>query len=242
MQKRFSFIPLLIAFYFFHNPAHAYEAQKLLSEADSLFQNKKFAESRELYYQLYQQGHTSHATLLKMAFVHEGLGQMGHALFFLNAYYNLSEDPKAYDKIQTLANARNLSGYELSDFERATLWMSNRSEVISIGLIALSLLLLACIYFFKKKGLGNAKMMAGGFLILIICLFVLVVNFASPSSKAVIAKPTYFMSGPSAGSSFVGMISEGNQISVADREDVWYRVSWNGKEGFVKMNHILVYH
>lgn len=241
MQKRFSFIPILIAFYFFQHPVFALDAQKLLSKADSLFQKRKFAESRELYFQLYQQGYSSQATLLKMAYVHEGLGQLGHALFFLSAYYNLSEDPKAYDKIQTLANARNLSGYEMSDFDRATLWISNRTDVASSGLMAVSILALAGIIIFKRKKFINAQRISWGFLLLITSLFLILVNFALPSPKGVIAKSTYFMSGPSAGASFVGMVSEGNQVSIAGSEDVWARVEWNGKDGFIKKNDLLVY-
>jgi hypothetical protein len=240
MQKRFSFIPILIAFYSATH-ALALDAQKLLSQADSLFQKKKFAESSELYFKLYQQGHASQATLLKMAFVHEGLGQMGHALFFLNAYYNLSEDSKAYDKIQTLANARNLSGYDLSDFERASVWIANRADIFSSVLVAASILALALIIFSKQKRFVNAQRIAWGFLLLITCVLLVVVNFASPSPKAVIAKPTYFMSGPSAGASFMGMVSDGNQVSVAGGEDVWARVVWNGKDGFIKKNDLLVY-
>ena len=130
MQKWFSFIPALVIFQFAFSAAFGNTEENLLSTADSLYQKKKFAEAKELYFKLYQQGYSSPASLLKMAFGYEGLGQTSHALFFLSAYYNVTEDEKAYDKILTLANARSLGGFERTDFDRITTWLQNRMRSI----------------------------------------------------------------------------------------------------------------
>jgi len=47
------------------------------------------------------------------------------------------------------------------------------------------------------------------------------------------------MSGPSAGSSTVAVLTEGHQLEIIGRKDVWVNVRWMDKEVFVKENVIL---
>jgi hypothetical protein len=239
MQKWFSFIPVLIVLSVTLAVANSNSPQELLRQADSLYQKKKFAESRELYFQLYQLGQASQATILKMAFVHEGLGEIGYALFFLTTYYNQTEDSKAYEKILKLAKEQNLTGFELSDFDRATIWLNNRLVLWLQVVIAGCVLCLAALVFAKSKGHKTLLVFSGGMMAVLICLLLLTVNFSSPLTKAVITKQTYFMSGPSAASNFLGMVPEGNQVSLIGMEDVWVKIKWNEKEGYMKRNDLL---
>ena len=247
MQKWFSNNPTILVLLFSFSVFSALGQQlsgplpqNLLLAADSLYHKKKFAEARELYFQLFQNGYSSPATLLKMAFVQEGLGQPAQALFFLSAYYRQTEDAKAFEKIQTLANAHHYIGYDLSDFERATIWLGNRLSLFLPALIAGCLLCIAWAVYCVKKGMASGKTVAGLFSIFFVGLLVLIINVGS-SAKAVTAKPTYFMSGPSAGANFLGLLSEGNQVSLSGEEDVWVQVKWNGKEGYIKKNDLLLY-
>ena len=139
MQKRLSIIQILLFTLISISPTFCLDETRFLAQADSLFDKKKFAEAIELYQQLYDEGYYTPSTLLKMAFVSEGLSQNAKALFYLNAYYQATEDQKAYDKIQVLANAQLLTGYEVSDFNKIIIWFSNRSPYIiilcSIGIL-----------------------------------------------------------------------------------------------------------
>lgn len=248
MQKWFSIIPNLIVFIFSFliGPAAANQDKQVsplnsLLLADSLYEQNKFTEAQALYLQLYQMGYSSDATLLKMAFVNEGLGQTAKALFFLSAYYNQTEDEKAYEKIQTLANARNLSGYELTDSERLRFWLQNRVGVVVPGIACLCLFFMSMAFYFRKKGLSAAKLTMTISLLFLSAILFTAFNFLTGSDKAVVAKPIYFMSGPSAAATFLGMISEGNQVSFSGELDVWAQVQWKGKEGYVKRSDLLMY-
>jgi hypothetical protein len=241
MQKHILNIPILIVLMFSLSPAFGERGVDMLTQADSLYNKKKYAEARELYFNLYQQGYSTPATLLKMAFVHEGLGQTGQALFFLSTYYDQTEDGKAYDKIQTLANARNLVGYELSELDRIFIWINNRSDIFIIGLISGYFICLALILYSQKKNRVNRKMVAGFASLFLIAVLFLTINFISPPAKAIIARETYLMAGPSAGANLILLVNDGNRVSVSGEEDVWVRVDWKGKEGYIKKNDLLYY-
>jgi uncharacterized protein YgiM (DUF1202 family) len=59
-----------------------------LVKADSLFEQKKYTESFDLYEQILDEEQlASPKMLLKMAFIKEGLGDYSRALYFLNVYY-----------------------------------------------------------------------------------------------------------------------------------------------------------
>lgn len=240
MQKWVSNIPILLLL-IISATAHASNEFSLLRQADSLYLNKKYAEAQELYLELYQQGSSTPATLLKMAFVHEGLGQTSQALFFLTAYYNQTEDPKAYDKILVLANARSLQGYELSDVNRLRIWIHNRVEWLTLASAAGAMLCLSLMFYFKRQSSANGRLAFGFLGLFFISVLFVSVNFTGYPSKAVIAKPTYVMNGPSAGAGFLGMVNDGNLVSLSGEKDVWMRITWNGKEGFVKKNDLLFY-
>ena len=241
MQKWFSNIQVLLLFLFSISMVQAMEEKNLLLQADSLYQKKKFSEAQKLYLKLYQQGFSSPATLLKMAFVNEGLGQTANALFFLSAYYKQTEDPKTYDKIQVLANALNLSGYEQTDFNRLIIWLSNRVDLTILLITSACLVSMLLMLYCRKRNMINGKMVAGFFSLFFLLALFLTTNFVEHPAQAVIARQTYFMNGPSAGANFLGMINDGNQVALAGEHDVWMKIKWNEKEGFVKKADLLFY-
>jgi len=241
MQKWFSIIPVIIVLFLPTSTIQGKEVENILKKADSLYQEKKFTEAQVLYLQLYQQGLSSPATLLKMAFVHEGLGQTAHALFFLTSYFNRTEDTKAYDKIQALANARNLTGYELTDFDRVMIWLNNRTGTFIPIIASACVLCLALTFYLQRKKSVNGKLAVGFISIIFLSLLFYSINFISTPARAVVSRSTYFMTGPSAGANFIALVSEGNRVSLSGEQDVWIKVTWNGKDGFLKKSDLLFY-
>jgi hypothetical protein len=241
MQKWFSIIPILIAFILPCSSVRGADEEKLLTKADSLYEKNKFAEAQALYSDLYGRGYFTNASLLKMAFVLEGLGQTSQALFFLTDYFNRTEDEKAYDKIQTLAKAGGLAGYQLSDFERIAMWLKNRGEIFVPTILAISLFFVALAFYSSKQGWQNSKVVSALVSTFFVGSFLYAINFGSPTSKGVIVKPTYMMTGPSAASNLIALMADGHQVSLGGSRDVWVRVSWNGKEGYIKKNDLMVF-
>jgi hypothetical protein len=67
-----------------------------------------------------------------------------------------------------------------------------------------------------------------------ILLFVQVNLFTESEEGIVSDNQTYLMSGPSAGSSVIAIISEGHQLKIKDQKDVWLKVEWQDKSAYVK--------
>jgi uncharacterized protein YgiM (DUF1202 family) len=93
----------------------------------------------------------------------------------------------------------------------------------------------------QKKNRVNRKLVAGFVSLFLIAVLFLTINFISPPAKAIIARETYLMAGPSAGANLILLVNDGNRVSVSGEEDVWVRVDWKGKEGYIKKNDLLYY-
>ena len=240
MQKWVLKIAILGAVLLVFSPVLSQDANQYLKRADSLYNQRKFSEAKDIYQSLYRQGYSSPATLLKMAQAYEGLDQTSQALFFLTSYYYQSEDQRAYDKIQVIANAKNLSGYELSDFERLMIWLSNRADFILIALFTASTLSVIGMIYFRMKGSYSGKLATGILALFFASILFVIINFLMFPDKAVIIKPAYVMSGPSAGASFIELVSEGNSVTVESEKDIWVLAKWNGKEGYIRKSDLLI--
>src|SRR5690349_20074349 len=70
----------------------------LLQHADSLFQQKRYTQSFEIYNKLFQSRQYSPAMLLKMAYVQEGLNRISQSAYYLNLYYLATQDESALTK------------------------------------------------------------------------------------------------------------------------------------------------
>ena len=82
----------------------------VVAKADSLFATRQFTQAGDLYQSVFQKHHYSPAMLLRMAFIHEGLGRLGESLFYLNLYHLASSDPQALKKMEELAEKNRLQG------------------------------------------------------------------------------------------------------------------------------------
>ena len=239
MQKRaikFQFIVILTLSCFVLKGA---DNQALLLKADSLFEKNKFTEARELYFDLYQKGQQSPATLLKMAYVHEGLGEFGQALFFLFSYYKITEDGRAYEKIQTLAKTHDISGYQLDPIEQIQIWMHNRLFNILPVLLVVGIFFMLLMVNSARHGNYNGKYASGFVSVLFIVMGGIALNFMSPNQRAVITQTSYCMSGPSSAANLLSIIPAGSQVQVKREQDIWVEVQWNNQRGFVHQADIL---
>lgn len=208
--------------------------------ADSLYEKGKYAEAADRYFDLYQQGETSQAALLKMAFVQEGTGNPSKALFFLNQYFLLSEDFKAYEKIQELASVNGLKGWEMTDFEKFAMLINNRLPLISTVLLVFCLFMLSLMFFLNKRGKVAARRVAGFITLFIVFQLFAIINLVAPEQKAVVRQSTFLLEGPSAASQVVSRLSPGHQVEIAKATDVWLAVHWAGRQGYIKQSDLLV--
>ncbi len=225
------FILLLLIFWKTAN------CQTLLSEGDSLYAAKKYTEAFEIYSQIFEEGNITESMLLKMAFIKEGLQDYGQALIYLNLYYKISGDRKALDKIQELADAERLEGYEYSDKDFVLTVLIKYSTDILMGLGAISLGLLAGLYYQRKKGRKpSLNLFFQGITLL---LFFFVANNFFLAEEAIIkADQTLIVTAPSAAGEPVDVISKGHKVTVLEETDIWVKILWNDQIAYVRKGQV----
>ena len=149
IKKLFSFLILLTLQL---QISWAQSVNSLLAEADSLFAKQQYTQSFDLYDSIYQyQQEASPSMLLKMAYIKEGLGDITTAEYYLNEYYLATANEQALQKMEDLANANDLDGYQHNDITFFfNLYYKNYNWLV-IGLIFMCLALFSVIIYQKRK-------------------------------------------------------------------------------------------
>ncbi|HTH57639.1 MAG TPA: hypothetical protein VL728_16430 [Cyclobacteriaceae bacterium] len=215
----------------------AYCQSQKITRADSLFKAKQYTQSLEIYQYVFAEKKYTPAMLLKMAYINEGLGKPGVTLYYLKLYYLSTNDDQALKKSEEIAAKYRLAGYETNDASRLKHWLSNNMIFIQLALAAF-LLGAAAIVWVQQKQRQNPWGAFAGMIIIAGALF-FASNFFWSTSVIVSSHKAYLMSGPSAGSTVVAVIEEGNLITSTGQQDVWLKVKWTDKEVFVKENEVL---
>lgn len=204
-----------------------------LQQADSLYEKRQYTQSLEHYQTILERREYTASMLLKMAYIEEGLGRVGQALYYLDLYYQATNDKSVQEKMEELSTKFNLKGYENTD---ATLVLSlyhDYREQISLVLAALAVFFLSLHFFWRKRG---KRVVAARFCLFVIVALLLVhINFGERISTGIIGEPnTFLMDGPSPGASVISIVDEGHRLEVVGKVDVWYKVRWNENMAFVR--------
>jgi len=209
-----------------------------LGQADSLFEKKQYTQSLEHYQAILQTGEYTPSMLLKMAYIEEGLGRVGQALYYLDRYYLVTNDKAVLEKMEDLSTKFNLRGYEYTDSTLVLSLYQDYRGYISIVLAAFSVFFLSLLFFWRKRG---KRLAAAAFcLFVIIALFTVHINFGEKISTGIIGEPnTFLMDGPSPGASVISVVNEGHRLEITGKQDVWYRVKWNENTVWVRDHSLL---
>jgi len=215
-------------------PVNAQLATHRLSVADSLFRAKQYTQSLAHYKTILQEKQYSPAMLLHMAYIEEGLNNIGQALYYLNLYYLATNDKSVVTKMENMAKKFNLEGYKATDADQFMAFYQDYHFYITLFLAALMLLIVSVMFFVKvKRHRRPIPAAIFGFVILII--FFIHINFGERVTTAVVTQPdTYVMNGPSAGAPVLAIITEGHRVEVMGKRDVWMRIRWKGEVAYVK--------
>jgi len=240
LQTRFlKIIPLCTALFAASASALAQPQNPSLRHADSLFQAHQYTQSFAIYDQLLKQKKYSPAMLLKMAYIQEGLGRQSLSLYYLNLYYLATDDSQALQKMEEVATRNRLVGYE----NNATLQLLARVReynVQIIGSLAAIIVLMFAILVYRRVR-HQARPVLAGFLVLFFCavLYGYAYYSKAPARGIVVDSPAYLMSGPSAGSSKVAILTEGHQLEILGKQDVWVNVLWMDRKVYIKESELL---
>ena len=241
MQKRvLKLIPLLIfSLLFGMQVAVCQEVDEKLQVADSLFGQRMYTQSLEIYEEIYQQTESaSPAMLLKMAYSQEAMGNLSQALIYLHDYYRVTSDKAVLGKMDELAQVNGLEGYESNDFIRFLKTLEDYSILIIGALLAFGFLILSMIFRKLKKHQEKSPGLAIG-LVLVLGLNIFFINFFNKKDLGIISNSeSYIMSGPSAAAELIEVVGQGHKVEILDKRDIWYEIIWRGGRGFIRENNI----
>jgi lipopolysaccharide export LptBFGC system permease protein LptF len=209
-----------------------------LQQADSLYIDKKYTQSLEHYKTILNQDQYTPAMLLKMAYIEEGLNQIGPALYHLNLYYIATNDKTVLTKMEEVATRYNLEGYENSDAEQAVTFYHDYHFHITLALGVIAIFLMSLSISRRRKG---KRPIATGILtaFVLIALFVHV-NVGGKISLGVVGSSnTFLMQGPSPGAPLVQIVNEGHRVEIIGKKDVWVEVLWEGEPAYIKEGNLL---
>ena len=232
LKNLFTAIILLLA-------ASASAQSYSLEKADSLFKQKRYTQSFDIYKSLFDNKFYTPAMLLKMAFVEEGLNHVANASFYLNLYYRVTQDDAVLTKLKDLAANHRLEGYEFSDGERLYVLYQKHHLLITVALASMIMLLMVAV-FIKRLRYKSSAYVSWSLAMVISVMLLAHLHLGLRQSQAIIArKNTYLMDGPSAGASVIGIVSDGHKVVVKGKHDVWARVQWGNKEVYIKESNLL---
>jgi hypothetical protein len=215
--------------------------ERELSIADSLFGEKKFTESFEIYKALLEQEQVaSPGMLLRMAYIKEGLKEPDLTLYYLTLYHRTTGDQLAAEKIEALASKSRLIGYEqnlISNFQLLTHRYSLPIRVVMT--LALGIILLLAVFSARRR--GRPAIGWGVSLLLVAALFFVVENIPLLPQVGITAHtPTMLMSAPSSAAKVVEITGTGHRVQVMAKKDIWYKVKWRGETGYIRESDLAI--
>lgn len=240
IQRPYLKIPaifIILMFSTFHFSA-AQTSGFRLQTADSLFTAKRYTQSLEHYEEILKQRQYTPAMLLKMAYVHEGLNQIGPAMYYLNLYYLATHDKSVLEKMGDLAGKFNLEGYETTDTDRFFSFYLDHHLYISLTLVAFIILVLSIMYHTRTRLARRPVVSAIAVCLLLVTLSVHQL-YGTRITRGITSDPsTYLMDGPSAGASVIRIIGDGHRVEVIGKKDVWMKIKWHDEIAYVKQNSV----
>jgi hypothetical protein len=240
MQSRvLKFVKLSLFLLLFPLMLNAQSNNPLLVRADSLFQQKRYIQSLDLYQKLFKEHRYTPAMLLRMAYVEEGLNNVSRSAYYLNLYYLATQDEDALVKLEELAIKNRLEGYVTDEIDGLRSFYLTHQELITYVLLGIAILAMA-IALTQRLAMKNKPVGEFVTLCIITALFILHISQQSMWEKAIIAKDnTYLMAGPSGGASVMAIVRDGHRVEVLGKKDVWTKVKLGESEGYIRTSSLL---
>lgn len=220
-------------------PAYAQADKTTLGTADSLFQKQHYTEALGLYEQILQEQLYSPQMLLKMAYIKEGLRDYTGAMYYLHLFYTKEPSRSVLRKMEELAQAHRLQGYEYNDLQFFKTQFSKHYMRI-LELMLLAAVVTATIIFFRwRKGRRFTNTFKIGFTLYL--LFILYyINFLNLGDAGIIKNNhVAIMSAPSAGGAWLATATEGHKVPIRGEQDIWYEIEWKGQKAFIRKSNLL---
>ena len=231
-MRIFRIIVILVTSSFFCENSYS-STQK----ADSLFNLKRYSESKILYDSIfYKENKYSNSMLLKMATIEESLDNYEKSIYYLELFQKNKNENKVLDKINDIVDDKNLYGFENSDKKIfINIYKKYRSNILALLLTSISIIFIVNLVRYFRKNIINFVL---PFFYISSLLSLLIINIKPPSDAIVFKDYTFIMKEPSSGSDLYSILNKGDKLIVSKDLEVWYEIILNGKKRYVRKKNV----
>tara|TARA_B100000242_G_scaffold238820_1_gene178744 strand:+ start:6611 stop:7318 length:708 start_codon:yes stop_codon:yes gene_type:complete len=231
-MRIFRIIVILVTSSFFCENSYS-STQK----ADSLFNLKRYSESKILYDSIfYKENKYSNSMLLKMATIEESLDNYEKSIYYLELFQKNKNENKVLDKINDIVDDKNLNGFENSDKKIfINIYKKYRSNILALLLTLISIIFIVNLVRYFRKNVINFIL---PFFYISSVLSLLIINIKPPSDAIVFKDYTFIMKEPSSGSDLYSILNKGDKLIVSKDLEVWYEIILDGKKRYVRKKNV----
>ena len=231
-MRIFRIIVILVTSSFFCENSYS-STQK----ADSLFNLKRYSESKILYDSIfYKENKYSNSMLLKMATIEESLDNYEKSIYYLELFQKNKNENKVLDKINDIVDDKNLNGFENSDKKIfINIYKKYRSNILALLLTLISIIFIVNLVRYFRKNVINFLL---PFFYISSVLSLLIINIKPPSDAIVFKDYTFIMKEPSSGSDLYSILNKGDKLIVSKDLEVWYEIILDGKKRYVRKKNV----
>ena len=210
-----------------------------IQKADSLFNLKRYSESKILYDSIfYKENKYSNSMLLKMATIEESLDNYEKSIYYLELFQKNKNENKVLDKINDIVDDKNLNGFENSDKKIfINIYKKYRSNILALLLTLISIIFIVNLVRYFRKNVINFIL---PFFYISSVLSLLIINIKPPSDAIVFKDYTFIMKEPSSGSDLYSILNKGDKLIVSKDLEVWYEIILDGKKRYVRKKNVIL--
>ncbi len=227
-------VSILISFAFSSN-IFANNVENELVKADSLYSIKLYTQSIKIYESILEEEKATPAMLLKMARIEEGLNNYGCTIYYLEKYFELTEDKRVLEHIQQIAKKEKLSGYSY-DFPFYAGYYYDKYQPLILLLLSIALISLLALMFKHKA--SRQKKQYFPYIVIVIIIAGIANNLSAPDYAVITDSPVYLLEGPSAASNAIERVEGSHRIKVKGDVDVWTETEWNENKAYIKTDRL----
>lgn len=212
-----------------------------LRRADSLFAAGNQADAAQLYETAIADGHTAtDPMLLKLASAYEQQNDVPHLLYYLQVYFDRHPDDTVLRKMNDIARANNLNGYETDDLNYFYLFYRKYGTYVLLFLLipggyVFSVLMLKLV---QKQSVDQRQKWV---VFLYLVLLLLFVNLPEGVQSGITSRSRVLLrTDPSAAAPVSEVIGRGHKVNILGSTDIYLRVLWRNELYYIRRDNVWV--
>ena len=211
-----------------------------LRRADTLFAAGRQTDAATMYEKVVANGYpTTDAMLLKLAAAYERQADWPRLLYYLQVYFDRHPDEAVLRKMNDIARANNLGGYETDDLNYFYLFYKQYSIYL------LLFLLIPAVYGFgvllvkrvRKQPIPGRQKWVMLFYLIGILLFA---NLPGVRSGITSRDRVLLRTDPSAAAPVAEVIGRGHKLNILGSRDIYIRVLWRNELYYVRRDNVWI--